>query len=165
MASLSLNKVLNNKFKKQQGIKAKFKANENLKKRALGVFLNQDQLKTLINNLNIVEIDRYFSSIFTVIELEDDQNEKEGYANHLILQINYVDKHLKRLTQRPRSPRMNSQNLKGKEIRNLWDTWKQKVNYYDNELDRLGLSKNINLFLGSSGLQYDKRDFKKRNKY
>ena len=79
---------------------AQFKANENLKNTAMGVFKNENELKTLIKSLNIVDINTYFRSIVTVIQLEDDKNIKGGYINHLNMQLNYVHYQVEKILER-----------------------------------------------------------------
>ena len=158
----SITEVLHKKFKQQEVRKAQFKANENLKNTAMGVFKNENELNTLIKNLNIIEINTYFRSIIDVIDLEDDKNIKEGYANHLNLTINFIHSEIEKIMKgkmdRLRSEFITEKNENNKaklqrkadQYNKIWKSWGKTINIYQGEIKRI-VGKNVNLFLGSKG--------------
>ena len=162
----SLTNVLYKKFKQQEGRKAQFKANKNLKKTAMGVFKNENELQKLIKNLNISEINSYFRSIINVIDLEDDKNIKEGYANHLNIQINFIhskiQKIMKKKMDRLKSKYSSEKNentraqlqIQANQYNKIWKSLGKTINIYHDEIKRI-VGKNVNLFVGSKGEEYD----------
>ena len=173
----SLTDVLYKKFKEQEGRKAQFKANKNLKNTAMGVFKNENELQKLIKNLKIIEINTYFRSIIDVIDLEDDKNIKDGYANHLNYTINFIHSKIKEIMKR-KMDRLKSKysseknentraqlRIQANQYNKIWKNWGKIMDRYQGEIERI-VGKNVNLFLGSKGEEYDGSKIyqKKRNK-